>query len=301
MSASVLSPQIGGKFPYKLAAVAVLHGEIALINASGFATYGQITTGMIAKGVFEDSVDNSGGSAGDKSVAIQTGWDAEGGKILLPMKNASGGDAVDQADVGRSVYVFDKNTVSGTSNGNTRVRAGKFEGFTRDGLCLVHFDGDQDADDIAPLQDQVDDIQVIVDASIPATKREVSVVFGDLSAGSSNGASVSINIGAVLPANARILSYNVELTTPFTGGSASAVTIDIGTSGDADAIADGVDVFAAAVDGNASSAPAGIAPFKHFTAGGAQLLAKFTPDGGHKLSELTAGACKVTVLYTVLA
>lgn len=197
MSASVLSPRIGGKFDYKLAAVAVLHGEIALINASGFATYGQITTGMIAKGVFEDSVDNSGGSAGDKSVAIQTGWDAEGGKLLLPMKNASAGDAVDQGDVGRDVWVFNKNSVSGTSNGGTRVRAGKCEGFTRDGLVLVHFDGDVNGAAIDDVASDLDDLAALV-ADCPA----MQAFDLTLSSGTQTK-----NTGIVVAANSEVVAY----------------------------------------------------------------------------------------------
>jgi hypothetical protein len=195
MSAFVVSPKIGGKFDYLLAAVAVFYGEIALIDSDGYATYGQIITGMVCKGVFEDSCDNSAGDPGDKSVAIQTGWDAEGGKILIPLKNASGGNAVDQADVGRSVFVFDKNTVSGTSNGNTRVRAGKCEGFTRDGLVLVHFDGDQDADDLAGVQDQLNDLELQV-ADCPA----MQAVNATLASGT-----VTISSGIVVAANSEVV------------------------------------------------------------------------------------------------
>lgn len=109
----------------------------------------------------------------------------------------------------------------------------------------------------------------------------------------------SINIGAVLPANAMILSVDVALATPFSGGTATAVLLDIGTSGDPDAIVVNCDLFAAAVDGKASSMPAGIAPFKLFTSAGAQLLATVAADDD--VADLVAGACTITVSFVKIA
>ena len=109
----------------------------------------------------------------------------------------------------------------------------------------------------------------------------------------------SINIGAVLPANAMILSVDVALATPFSGGTATSVLLDIGTSGDPDAIVVNCDLFAAAVDGKASSMPAGIAPFKLFTSAGAQLLATVAADDD--VADLVAGACTITVSFVKIA
>lgn len=130
-------------------------------------------------------------------------------------------------------------------------------------------------------------------------KRTVTVGQADLTA-AVNGTAQAINIGAALPANARIRGAQLKLATPFTGGGASAVTVDIGTAEDVDAIVDGADVFAAAVDGYASSMPLGIAPFKHFPTS-KQLIATFTPDGGATLLALTAGSVVIDVEYDVLA
>ncbi len=137
-------------------------------------------------------------------------------------------------------------------------------------------------------------------ASLPLAKKTATIAFGGLSAGNSNGAAVSVNIGTTLPANARIVGVALKLATPFTGGSASSVSLDIGTSGDDNAIVAGADVLAAAVDGQASTRPAGIAPDRHYASGG-QLLAKFTPDAGHQLANLTAGSITIDVTYVVLA
>ena len=109
----------------------------------------------------------------------------------------------------------------------------------------------------------------------------------------------SINIGAVLPANAMILAVDVALATPFSGGTATLVLLNIGTSGDPDAIVANCDLFTAAVDGKASAMPAGIAPFKLFTSAGAQLLATVVADDD--VADLVAGACTITVSFVKIA
>jgi hypothetical protein len=109
----------------------------------------------------------------------------------------------------------------------------------------------------------------------------------------------TINIGAVLPANAMIVGVNVANTTPTTGGGASSVVVDIGTSGDVDALVDGANVFAAAVDGMVSTQPRGIAPNKVFVAAGAQLIATVICDVN--VSLLTAGSFTITVAFVAIA
>jgi hypothetical protein len=107
------------------------------------------------------------------------------------------------------------------------------------------------------------------------------------------------NIGTALPANARILGTNIKLTTPFSGGSVSALVVDIGSSGDPDALVDGADVFSAAVDGQASTRPLGIAPNKHFSTS-TQLTALFTATDDDVVN-LSAGSVTIEVYYVVLA
>lgn len=121
----------------------------------------------------------------------------------------------------------------------------------------------------------------------------------ELVAEADNGDAVTLNIGAPLPANSRILGVDMRGYTPFTGGGATAVTVDVGTTGDIDAIVDGADVFAAAVDGGPATMPAGIRPNKTFAAG-AQLIATIDPDALHNLADLTAGEVTIDVLFTVL-
>lgn len=133
-------------------------------------------------------------------------------------------------------------------------------------------------------------------------KKTVTVAYNNtaLVAASTNGASAVVNIDSALPANSRIMGVDFRSLTPFTGGSASAVDVAVGMSGDPAALVSEADVFTAAVDGGPSAITPGVRPWKTYASGG-QLIATFTPDAGHKLSLLTAGSVVIDVLYTVLA
>lgn len=127
-------------------------------------------------------------------------------------------------------------------------------------------------------------------------KRTVTVTHAELT--DADG-SQTINIGAVLPANARIVGCDIRGLTVFSGGTASAVAVDIGSSGDVDAIVDGADLFAAAVDGGPATMPKGVRPEKTFATSGVQLTATFLATGDTLLA-LTAGAVTIDVLFIVL-
>ena len=131
-------------------------------------------------------------------------------------------------------------------------------------------------------------------------KRTVTIGHADLTE-AVNNTSQAINIGATLPANARIVSVDMRALTVFTGGSVSAVTCDIGTSGDVDALIDGADLQTTAVDGGPATMPKGVRPNKTFVSGGAQLIATFYPDSGHALDALSAGSVTIDVFFVTAA
>lgn len=139
-------------------------------------------------------------------------------------------------------------------------------------------------------------VDILIALGKQLSKRTVTLGHADLT-NAVNGSAETELIGAVLPANSRILGVDLRAYTPFTGGGATAVTVDIGTSGDIDAIVDGADVFAAAVDGGPATIPPGIRPNKMFATAGAQLIATFVPDGAHALLGLTAGSITIDVFY----
>lgn len=127
-------------------------------------------------------------------------------------------------------------------------------------------------------------------------KRTVTVTHADLTDAVA-GEAQAINIGAVLPANARILGRELTGLTEFSGGSVASCTLSIGGT-DADAIVAAQDVFTGA-GVVAKQGTSGVNPNGNL--GGQQLKATFTPDGGHALDALTAGAVTITVLFAVLA
>lgn len=134
-------------------------------------------------------------------------------------------------------------------------------------------------------------------AGITIAKRTVRVQHTDLT-DAVNGEAQVVNIGAALPANAVVLGSEVNIATLFSGGSASAVKLDIGGT-NADAIAAQMDVFTGAATGALTPTPAGVHTHGKFSS--EQLVATFTPDGGHTLDGLDAGDLTITVWYSVLA
>jgi hypothetical protein len=99
-----------------------------------------------------------------------------------------------------------------------------------------------------------------------------------------------------LPAGSRVLGVRIALATAFTGGGAGSVTVDVGSTGDADALVDGANLFAASADGECSSITAGVAPNKGFAAA-TVINGTFAADVD--VDDLTAGACTIEVLYAV--
>lgn len=140
------------KKAFPLAANAVVNaGEIAVVNASGYVLAGSVATGLDAIGVFLESVDNTGGANGDAEALVQTSTQ----RTVLPMLNASGGDALDQSNFPRACWISGPNTVADNDGGGTRSYAGKCWGFDDEGRALVEFDLDSDATDISALDARV--------------------------------------------------------------------------------------------------------------------------------------------------
>lgn len=111
-----------------------------------------------------------------------------------------------------------------------------------------------------------------------------------------NGDSQAINVGPVLPAGAVVLAREVDVTTLFSGGGASAVNLVLGGT-DPDAIVAGpLDIFTGAATGK-QIGTSGVRPTGSY--GGEQLAATIDIDAGHNLAGLTAGDLTVRVWYTV--
>lgn len=108
----------------------IFAGALVAANATGFATPGAAATTLTYLGRAEESVDNTGGADGAKSVLVRRGK-------AFKFKN-SGGDAVTQAELGKTCYIVDDETVSKTNaGGNTQSAAGKVLGVESDGVWVL--------------------------------------------------------------------------------------------------------------------------------------------------------------------
>lgn len=108
----------------------------------------------------------------------------------------------------------------------------------------------------------------------------------------------TVEFADALPEGSYPLGVRMGLTTPFSGGSVSALVADVGVPGDPDALVDGADLFSAAVDGEAADHPLGIAPHKLITGNAAARTpgVVFTATGDNVVN-LTAGACRIVIVY----
>jgi len=112
--------------PAKANAV-LLAGTIAVASA-GFAAGATTAVGLIALGRVEETVDNTGGADGAKTVKVCRG--------IFKFANHAG-DLVTQAGAFADCFLVDNQTVAATSGGSTRSRAGKVVAVESDGVYVA--------------------------------------------------------------------------------------------------------------------------------------------------------------------
>jgi hypothetical protein len=105
----------------------IFRGSLVVLS-SGYAAPGSTATGLIALGRAEETVDNSSGSDGDKTVRVKPG--------IFRFGNSASSDAIAQADVGADCYIVDDQTVAKTNGTNTRSRAGKIHSVDATGVWV---------------------------------------------------------------------------------------------------------------------------------------------------------------------
>ena len=107
----------GELIPVLVAATAVCFaGGLAVANASGYGAPGSTALNLTYLGRFDETVDNTGGANGDKTVNVRRGK-------AFKWKN-DGGDPVTQASLGKVCYIVDDETVAATDGTNTRSSPG---------------------------------------------------------------------------------------------------------------------------------------------------------------------------------
>jgi hypothetical protein len=107
------------------AATKIYAGSQVALNASGYLVPGSVSTTLIAQGRAEESVDNSAGGNGDVSCKVRRGvfsFDNDGTVAL--------------ADVGKTAYIVDDQTVADNNGTSTRSVAGKIEDVDSDGVWV---------------------------------------------------------------------------------------------------------------------------------------------------------------------
>lgn len=98
----------------KVAANTKIYGGSIVVLEGGYAKPGRTATGLIAMGRATETVDNTGGAAGAKTITIER----SAGMVEYLYANDTG-TAVAQADVGGDCYILDDQTVTGDNTGRS--------------------------------------------------------------------------------------------------------------------------------------------------------------------------------------
>lgn len=119
----------GELIPVPIAAnVKIFAGALVAANATGYATPGAVSTALSYLGRAEETVDNTAGAAGAKTVTVRRGK-------AFKFAN-SGADAVTQASLGKLCYIVDDQTVALTNGNGTRSPAGIVLAVDADGVLI---------------------------------------------------------------------------------------------------------------------------------------------------------------------
>lgn len=99
-----------------LANAKVFAGGMVQVAASTFGVAATAVAANVTVGRAEESVDNTGGANGAKSVKVRRG--------IYQYANSAAGDLITRAHIGKPVYVVDDQTVAATDNAAARPKAG---------------------------------------------------------------------------------------------------------------------------------------------------------------------------------
>jgi len=107
------------------ASTKIFAGSLVAINASGYLVPGSVSTTLKVQGRAEESVDNSAGGNGDATCQVRRGVFsfANDGTVAL-------------ADVGKTAYIVDDQTVADNDGSSARSAAGVIEDVDSDGVWI---------------------------------------------------------------------------------------------------------------------------------------------------------------------
>ena len=113
---------------FPASATKILAGTIVVLASTGNAEMGTTATGKVCVGVADDTVDNSGGSAGDLQVPVRRG--------CFQFANSASTDALANTDYGATCYIVDNQTVAKTDGSSARSKAGIVRGVDSNGVWV---------------------------------------------------------------------------------------------------------------------------------------------------------------------
>lgn len=252
------------------ASTKIYGGAMVATNAAGNAVPASASTALKLWGRCERQTDNSSGGAGALQVPVRPG--------CFYYASGTSADAIAAANVGQACYSIDDNTVGLTDGAGTRPYAGVIVGVRSDGQVAVLV-GQPGA--YAPVGQQGAVQHVQIDIPLATIIAQTS--------------GTAFNIGAALPANARLLAAEVDVVATVTGGTLSAVTSTIQNTGEtAGAIQASHSVFAATGFFNT----AGSNPY---ASRGTQQLQMTLTATGDTLAHATTGHLQVNLFYVEVA
>lgn len=106
----------------------IFGGALVAVNAGGYAVPGSVSATLTYVGRAECKVDNTGGADGAKTVEVRR-------DKAFKWVNSSA-DPIGQADLFKTCYIVDDQTVARTNGANTRSVAGRVVGLDVDGVWV---------------------------------------------------------------------------------------------------------------------------------------------------------------------
>ncbi len=110
------------------AATKIFAGSLVCLDANGWAVPGSASTTLTARGRAEAFVDNTAGANGAVVITIHRG--------RYRWANSAAGDLITRADIGKSAFIVDDQTVAKTNGGATRSVAGTIRDVDAQGVWV---------------------------------------------------------------------------------------------------------------------------------------------------------------------
>ena len=107
------------------ASTKIFAGSLVVLNATGYAAPGSTATGLVARGLAEEQIDNSAGADGDLSINIRSG--------CFQFKNDA---SINRTHIGGTAYIVDDETLAATDGTGTRSAAGTIKDVDSDGVWI---------------------------------------------------------------------------------------------------------------------------------------------------------------------